>query len=325
MLLGFDFVEPQLSISALYNKIVIMSFYYRKFCTFAGCMRIVCKISTLFVALLVLGACRNSFGYRAGDELVASVDDAYLYRSELAAMMPSGVAEADSVTCANAFISKWIVEQLKQQEAETLFSASEADIEKKVEEYRRSLLVQRLDRYYLDAEPCEEISDKDIAEYYNENKSNFRMTQAMVKGEIAAIDDNYRRREQMVQWFGSSQSEQRQDFAESCRKNNFPYLQFETWVPFSDFQSNLPLLRSSNHEKMLENRGVQKIHYNKTYYYFRITQVLNEGDVMPLDMASENIRQILINRHNTEVLRRQEEKMMNNAISLGRAQVYDEK
>ena len=46
---------------------------------------------------------------------------------------------------------------------------------------------------------------------------------------------------------------------------------------------------------------------------------------MPLEMASENIRQILINRHNAEVLRRQEEKIMENAISSGHARVFDEK
>ena len=302
-----------------------MSFYYRKICTFAGCMRIFCKISVLLLTLLALEACDAKSGYRAGDEKIASVGGAYLYRSELAAVMPNGVVDADSVSYAKSFISKWIVEQLKQQEAEALFSESESDIDKMVEEYRRSLLVRRLDRYYLEAEPCGEISEKDIEEYYDANKTNFRMSQSMVKGEIFAVDESFSGRDKMVQGFGASQGESREDFEELCRKNNLLHLQFEEWVPFADFQSNLPLLRSSNHEKMLESRGVQKIHYDKTYYYFRISQVLKEGDVMPLGMASENIRQILINRHNADVLRRQEEKIMENAISSGHARLYDEK
>ena len=283
------------------------------------------KISALLLTLLALEACDSKLGYRAGDEKIASVGKACLYRSELAAMMPSGVVEGDSASYAKSFISKWIVEQLKQEEAEALFSQSETDIEKMVEEYRRSLLVRRLDRHYLEAEPCGDISEKDIVDYYNANRANFSMPQTMVKGEIAAIDENFRRREQMVQWFASSQSEQRKDFAELCRKNNFPHLQFESWITFAEFQSNLPLLRSSNHDKLLENRGVQRIHYDRTYYYFRITAVIKEGEVMPLEMASENIRQILINRHNAEVLRRQEEKIMENAISSGHARVFDEK
>ena len=33
-------------------------------------------------------------------------------------------------------------------------------------------VVHRLDRHYLEAEPCAEITDKDIASYYNAHKSD---------------------------------------------------------------------------------------------------------------------------------------------------------
>jgi hypothetical protein len=215
-----------------------------------------------------------------------------------------------------------MVGRLKQQEAEKIFSQSESDIDKLVEEYRRSLLVYRLDRHYLKAEPCPEITDKDILAYYNEFKSDFRLSQPMVKGEIVAISDSYRRREQLVKWFDSSKAEHREDFVESCRKNNFLHLQFEEWVSFSDFLSNLPLLRTARHEGMLSNRKVQKILHDKTYYYYRIKSVLNVGDAMPFDMVKENIRQILINSHRASVIHRQEEMIMKTALSSGHAKVY---
>ena len=294
-----------------------------KFTIFASCMRRFCEIVVVMLSLAGAWACNSWSGYKADDETIARVGTAYLYRSELAASMPSGIAATDSVNYSQAFINKWIVGQLKQQEAEKLFSQSEADIDRLVEEYRRSLLVHRLDRHYLEAEPCGEITDKDIAEYYNRHKSNFRISQPMVKGEIFAMDEKFRRREQMLKWFESSKSEHREDFVESCRKNNLLHLQFEEWVSFSDFLSNLPMLRTSQHDGLLENRKTQRIHHNKTYYYFRITNALRVGDTMPLEMVKENIRQILINRHCTDVLRRQEERIMNNAISSGHAKIYD--
>ena len=275
------------------------------------------------VVLLVCGsACKSWPGFKADDEVVARVGTTYLYRSELAATMPSGIEVADSVNYAQAFISKWIVGQLKLQEAEKIFSQNESDIDKLVEEYRRSLLVHRLDRHYLKAEPCSEITDSDITAYYNDHKSDFRISQPMVKGEIVAIGESYRRREQLLKLFESSKEEHREDFVESCRKNNFLHLQFEEWVSFSDFLSNLPLLRTSRHDELLANRKVQKIHHNKTYYYFCIKSVLNVGDTMPLGLVKENIRQILINRHRAEVIHRQEDRIMKNAISSGHAKVY---
>ena len=277
----------------------------------------------MVVALLVcVGACTSWSGLKADDEVIARVGTTYLYRSELAATMPSGIEMADSVNYAQAFISKWMVGQLKLQEAEKIFSQSEADIDKLVEEYRRSLLVHRLDRHYLKSEPCSEVTDSDISAYYNAHKSDFRISQPMVKGEIVAISESFRRREQMLKWFESSKSEHREDFVESCRKNNFLHLQYDEWVSFSDFLSNLPLPRTSRHDDMLSNRKVQKIHHNKTYYYFRITSVLNVGDIMPVGMVEENIRQILINRQRADVIHKQEERIMKNALSSGHAKVY---
>ena len=287
-------------------------------------MRNFLKITIALALLACVGACNSWSGFKADDEMIARVGTAYLYRSELASSMPSGIAAADSANYSRTFISKWIVAQLKQQEAEMLFSQSESDIDKLVEEYRRSLLVHRLDQHYLAAEPCGEITDAEISAYYKAHLSDFRISQPMVKGEIVAIGDSFRRREQMLKWFESSKAEHREDFVESCRKNNFLHLQFEEWVSFSDFLSNLPLLRTSQHDGMLGNRKVQKIHYDKTYYYFRITNALRVGDAMPLEMAKENIKQILINRHRADVIHRQEERIRNAAFNSGHAKIYNQ-
>ena len=287
-------------------------------------MRRFFEITIVLVFLACAGACGSWSGYKADDEMVARVGGNYLYRSELAAAMPSCIAAADSLNYSRAFIEKWIIGQLKQQEAEKLFSESEEDIDRLVEEYRRSLLVYRLDRHYIESEPCGDILDNDIAAYYKEHKSDFKISQPMVKGEIFAMSESFRRREQMLKWYESPKPESREDFVESCRKNNLLHLEFNEWVSFSDFLSNLPLLRTSRNEELLGSRKVQKIHHNKTYYYFRITNVLKAGDAMPLEMVKDNIRQILISRHRAEVIHGQEERIMSNALSSGHAKIYGE-
>ena len=287
-------------------------------------MRRFFEITIVLVFLACAGACGSWSGYKADDEMVARVGGNYLYRSELAAAMPSCIAAADSLNYSRAFIEKWIIGQLKQQEAEKLFSESEEDIDRLVEEYRRSLLVYRLDRHYIESEPCGDILDNDIAAYYKEHKSDFKISQPMVKGEIFAMSESFRRREQMLKWYESPKPESREDFVESCRKNNLLHLEFNEWVSFSDCLSNLPLLRTSRNEELLGSRKVQKIHHNKTYYYFRITNVLKAGDAMPLEMVKDNIRQILISRHRAEVIHGQEERIMSNALSSGHAKIYGE-
>lgn len=283
-------------------------------------MRMFRNIVILTVVLL-LGSCTSWSGYRADDEPIARVGGEYLYNSELATSIPSGLNSTDSASYAQAYATKWVLEKLKQSEAEKVFSQSEEDINTLVEEYRRSLLVRKLDQYYIESEPYAEITDADIAAYYNAHKGDFRITTPMVRGEIIAIADDYRRREQLLKLFNSSKESEQEDFAELCRKNNFLHLQFDEWVSFVDFLGNLPLLRTSGHEDKLDNRKLQTIHHNKTYYYYRITSALKRGDTMPLNMARENIRQILISRERNNALRKHEEQLMKNAISSGHAKI----
>ena len=285
-------------------------------------MRTFLKIAVGALCLACAWACGSWSGFRADDELVARVGSSYLYRSELRSSMPMGISAQDSTKYAEAIISKWIVEQLKISEAEKLFLDSEEDINHLVEAYRRSLLVRKLDQHYLEAEPYAEITDKDIAAYYNAHKGDFRISQPMIQGEILTIASDYRRREQLIKLYNSKRSSDQEDFVEICRKNNFTLLQFNEWIPFSDFITNLPLLRTSRHDEMLDSRKLHQILYDKTYYYYRITNVLKRGDTMPLDMAKEDIRQILINSHRADVVHRHEDMIFNHAISSGHAKIY---
>lgn len=282
-------------------------------------MRRFYEISVAAVLLFSAVACDSWSGYRADDEVIARVGTDYLYRSVLVASMPRGLAAADSVNYSQAFVERWIIDQLKQQEAENLFSQSEADIDRMVEQYRRSLLVRRLDQHILASEPSATISQKDIVAYYNAHKGDFRLAVPMVKGEIVAFPDSYRRQESLLKLFGSSKSEQHEDFEHICLKNNFQYHNFAEWVSVSDFLSYLPLTRNAQHGKIVTSRKLQQIHHDKVYYYFRVTALLEKGDAMPLAMVEENIRQILINRHRANVVRQHEEMLLKNALSSGHA------
>ena len=113
-------------------------------------------------------------------------------------------------------------------------------------------------------------------------------------------------------------------FPTLCRKNNMRLTTFDEWVDFTEFLSNLPVLRSMSYDSYLSKRGVQQIHHDRTYYCFQITDALVEGDMMPLFMAKENIRRILINQRQGEVLHAREENIMRSALENGNARIFCE-
>jgi len=286
-------------------------------------MKFVIGITVVFLSVCAV-SCRNSSAIFSGDEVLARVGGKQLSASDINAVLPKGLTGIDSADYADAYVEKWIVKQLKLQEAEQMFSSSAADIDRMVDDYRQSLLIRKIDQHYLDTEMNNDITDEEIEAYYESHRGDFRLTKSVVKGRIVEIGENYRRRDHLLKLMRSPKKEERRDFEELCRKNNMRLTTFDEWVDFTEFLSNLPVLRSMSYDGYLSKRDVQQIHHDRTYYCFQITDALVEGDMMPLFMAKDNIRRILINQRQGEVLHAHEENIMRSAIESGNARIFCE-
>ena len=276
---------------------------------------------SLFIVLFFATSCREAstlFGY----DTVAKVGGNTLTATEISAAVPKGLTGSDSVSYIDSYIDKWIIRQLKLQEAELIFSSSEADIDRMVEEYRQSLLIRKIEQYYLDKDVNFQISDSDVEEYYKAHKSDFRLTSPVVKGYVVAVPEKYRRREWILQMLRSPKAGKFEEAEQVCLKNNFRLVKYQDWVDYAEYLAHLPLLRSANHEKLLSERSVQQIHHQSTYYYFRVTDMLKAGEPMPLFMAKDKILRILTNRRQGEIIRNNEERIRRNANENGLVKLY---
>lgn len=271
-------------------------------------MRTILKIS-LFVVAFVVMSCRELPDYLVGDDVIARVGREDLTKEDIAEIIPSGVTGDDSVAYVKAYVEKWFVRQLKIEEANTLFPESESDIEKLVEDYRQSLLTSRVDQYYIDQRMDKEITDEQVAEYYNSHKADFTLDRTLVKGRVLRFDAAYRQskklKEQMQKATTSADVEK--SFSDVCEKQGFHLIDNRaTWVNFSDFLANLPILAAEDNEPLLDKMGVQELKMGKDCYYFDFTSVCRKGNVAPLEVVSDNIRRILLTRRRAEVIRAHE-------------------
>ena len=137
-----------------------------------------------------------------------------------------------------------------------------------------------------------------------------------------AVPEKYRRREWLLKMLRSPKSGNFEEAEQDCLKSNFRLVKYDDWVDYAEFLANLPLLRSANHEKLLSERGVQQIHYQSTYYYFRVIDMLKAGESMPLFMAKDKIVRILTNRRQGEVIRQNEQRIRQNADNNGLVKIY---
>lgn len=287
-------------------------------------MRLVVKI-LLAAAVAGMTSCRDLPDYLVSDNTVAKVGRKELKTNEIIEAMPANVSGDDSASFVRLYVERWLVRQLKVEEADELFSGSEADIDRMVEEYRHSLLMRKVDQYYVEQQMSADFTDKDIADYYNTHKADFILDRTLVKGRVLRFDAAYRQSKTLMAQMREAATSQSaaKTLSEICEKNGFEIVDKRSeWVGFSDFLTYLPAAQSQDNEHLLDKTGIQQIDAGDKRYYFDFTSVCRKGNVAPLEVVSENIRRILITQRRSEIIKAHEEQIVSEAISSGHARIY---
>lgn len=286
-------------------------------------MNLRAKITLAVGALLLLAGCRELPRYFAGDTTLARVGSRELRLRDVGSAIPQGLAGQDSAAFVKVYVDRWVRKQLKLQEAEVLFSSSEADIDRMVEEYRQALLIRKLDQQYVDRSIDTTFTEEEIAAYYNAHQADFRLERPLVKGRIVRFDEGYRQAAKLKTLMASDSPAQQRDFRDICAKNDFTVSDFrDQWVDFSEFLSYLPALQSQNYDPVLASSAVQQMRDSKSHYYFQIEAVRREGEPVPLERLRPTIRRILFNQRQGEIIRRHEEELYARAVESGEVKLF---
>ena len=270
----------------------------------------------LAAAAVVLAAgmssCRRLPAYLSGERIVARVAKAELTAGEVAGAVPSSLSGEDSMAYAVLYVDRWVRKMLKVREGEELFSDAAGDIERQVEEYRQSLLVRRVDQYYVERSTTDTlVTDDEVRAYYDAHKGDFKLDRTLVRGRMVRFPESYRRQMQLLSLMSSPSKEKQRDFEEICTKNDF-YLSDnrETWVDFSEFMSELPVTGSYGAVLLKTVGKVQNLRDAQSIYYVEITGVLRAGDQAPFERTEPTIRRILYNARRNDIIRAHEEELI---------------
>ena len=267
------------------------------------------KIALVCGVAVLLCSCRDLPVMPSDDMRLARVGRTELYASEVLGIMPKNTTGADSIRFIGSYVDRWIVKQLKVQQAETMFSSSASDIEKQVEEYRQSLLVKKFEQHYLDREMTD-IGDEEIEAYYNAHRNEFRLDRTVVKGTIVSFGEKFRQKDKLVEAMKSEKPAARQEFHDICIKNNFPLHEFREWTDYGEFLALLPTVRTENYDALTSRSGIQKMTSDGIQYCFEITAVLNKGDIQPFELSRDMVKRILETQRRGEIVRNHENELM---------------
>ena len=276
--------------------------------------------------LLYIGICALavSCAPRVEDPtLLAQLGSEKLYLEDLRDRLPaSGSMEpADSLGYVDLLITSWAKNQLLVQAAEFNLKTELQDFEDLVTQYRNDLLKHAyIDRYinqYLDTN----ITEKEIRDYYEENKASFELKDHIVQARYIAAPLEAQKVDEAKRWFASSNGFK--EFSEwadvfASKQSNY---KDSTWIPLRDFIREIPI--EANNPYTFINR-TKKFTCEDTVlvYFVEINDVRLQDSYSPLEYVEERISKVLINKRRLKLIERIEENIIEDAIEEGTLIIY---
>lgn len=255
---------------------------------------------------------------------VARVGEQYLYSDDLEGIASSGMSKEDSTERAQRFVNNWIRKQLLIQEAATKIEFDEAEIERKMLDYRYSLMGYEYQSYYVNQNLDTEVTDEEIEKYYQENIDNFILKQNIIRGKFIKLPKGAPKTKKVKSLLLSSREEDKEELNSYSLSYATQYqLDDSVWMVFDEVIKNSPLAEIPNKVQFLKNQNYIEQSDDQYLYFLKIEEYRISDNVSPLEFVKEGIKNIIINKRKVELARQLEEDVYERATKNQEFEIYN--
>lgn len=286
------------------------------------------KISRAFILLPFLSGCDYINPSISTDEEdrgtpVARVEEIYLYKEDIAGLVRTGMSAQDSMDLVDKYISSWVKKQLMISKASTQIQFKEAEIDRKVLDYKYALMIHEYEKYYINQHLEKEIPVNEIEKYYEEKFENFVLRQNIIRCLFAIIPKEapqipgFR---QQIRSFPNSNLEEIQSYCYRFAVKSS--LEPGLWLNFDEVITNTPLANIQDRVSFLKNNSFIETSDENNYFLIRLLDYKISNQISPLEFVSDDIENILINKKKIELRKKLEDEIYQDAVQNDKFEMY---
>jgi len=255
---------------------------------------------------------------------VARVHNSLLYLDELAGIIPAGATADDSIARVTAYVNSWIRKQLVIHEATKNIDINEAEVERKVLDYRYSLIGYEYQNYYIQKNLNDSVSDKEIQEYYDSRKDNFILKQNIVQGTYIKVPKEAPRTKRVKDLMYSRKEKDVAELRSYCLSFSAAYhLADSSWIEFDKLVVNSPLAEIPNKVQFLRSYNYFETSDTEFLYFLKIDAYKMSDNVSPLEFVKQDIKNIILNKRKVELARKLEDEVYENAAKQNDFEIFN--
>jgi len=276
----------------------------------------------ILVFSLLLCSC-NYFKPEAKPESIARVGDSFLYKEDIKDLVVAGTSKEDSVMIVRSFIDRWATQKLLIEAANiNLNDEKKAEFDDLVKQYKNDLYTKAYIEDIVKTTVDTVISEKELKEYYDNNKENFRTNGTLVQLRYINLPKDHPK-------FSTIRSKFL-DFRKSDKKFWDTYqVQFKNsalndsvWVELNEVYRKLPFINPDNRNKYISEGISFEKPDSLNVYLVKIKKTINKNEISPFVYLKPTLQQVILNRRKLELIKKFEKEITDDAIKNNKYEIY---
>ncbi len=253
---------------------------------------------------------------------IAKVYDTFLYKEDMAEILPKKISKEDSVIFVKNYINKWAREQLLIQKAKINLQEEKEQITTLVKQYEQDLLINKYKEAVVSQELDTVISMVEIEKYYTENKEIFKLNEALVKFRYIYFGNDILNPREIISLFKDDKQASNQELIKQELQLKSLSLNDSIWIKYDDVIRAAPYLKAINKKTFLQKKKSIQKKDSLGVYIVKIKDVLLRNEIAPMSYALPTIKQLILHKRKLKLLNKIEEIIIEDAIKNKEFQIY---
>lgn len=267
---------------------------------------------------------KNVTEYVYGKTPVVEIGSDVLYAEDIKQVIPLGLSEADSTLFAERYIRNWAQDVLFYQNAIRNIPDTK-DIDRLVENYRRSLFEHEYQRRLIDQKFSSDITEEEIEQFFDNNQRLFVLDESLIKGLFLKISNKSHNLADIRNLYTRMDDESFEEIEKySIRNAGRCDFFYDNWRSVSELEVLLPALDKPL-EVLLKEKNSFEFKDEEYLYLLNVSEFAPKGGIEPLDHARTRIRGLLINSNEVAYMRKIKEDLYEAAKEKGRITFHQRK
>lgn len=253
---------------------------------------------------------------------IARVGNDILYAEDLAYLFKNKPNKQDSITVVKSYIDDWVRKKLLLQTATKYLPEEKQNLEKKIEDYRESLLIYLYEDELLKQKLDTQISIEAIDTFYKAFKQNFRLDDALLQIAYIKMPKDAPKIDSARYLMANSNNKNKKRLESYCfRYAKDFYLKDSLWLSEQTVLNKLPI--DIGYLKTLENNGnMGEVGDSSYIYLLKVNDYKAKGEHAPMQYVQKDLRFMLINKRKQELLSNAFNNIYQDAIKNGDFETY---